>query len=232
MDSGERGYRNARARVYARRMGDMRTEQVMPGATPGAKGKPVDRMTVAELERGMTPRQVELARALAKDGVPKVEAYRRVYGYKGKSKNGLQVEATKAANHPKVSLLATVLRERESSAWWREKGKLQEYIMSGFLQTAEETESQAIRLKALELAGRTRFAGGLFEEPAANEANVALSGAMVDTLQAKLLCLLGVTAPTIGDEENQAPAIDTTFDPVPSSDTTLTDTPTGGGEGE
>lgn len=189
-------------------------------------------MTVAELERGMTPRQVELARALAKDGVPKVEAYRRVYGYKGKSKNGLQVEATKAANHPKVSLLATVLRERESSAWWREKGKLQEYIMSGFLQTAEETESQAIRLKALELAGRTRFAGGLFEEPAANEANAALSGAMVDTLAARIQSLLGFSSPISGAEDSSGPILDTECTQLPSSDMGDTEPPTGGGEGE
>ena len=115
--------------------------------------------------------------------------------------------------------------------WWRDKTRLQEYLVDGILKTAEETQSDLVRLKAIELAGKTRFAG-LYQEPESNESNAALSGAMVDTLAARLQSLLGFASPTIGEEEHQAPAIDTTFDPVPSSDTTPTETPTGGGEGE
>lgn len=179
----------------------------------------------------MTPKQVKLARALAAGGIPKVQAYRQVYSWRGGSANALAVEANKATNHPKVAMLATAIRDGETARIWENKGKFQNWLMQGITDTITGTESDITRLKAIELAGRTRFAS-LYEEPQANESNAALSGAMVDTLQAKLLCLLGVASPMIGAEENQGPILDTTCDPVPSGDTTPTDIPTGGGEGE
>lgn len=187
--------------------------------------------TIVELEKGMTPKQVKLARALAAGGIPKVEAYRQVYGWKGTSKNALQVKATEACKNGKVSVLATALRREETARLWEDKGKFRNWIMQGITDTASNAQSDITRLKALELAGRTRYAS-LYEEPQANEANTALSGAMVDTLQAKLLCLLGVTAPMLGDDGSSVQTLDTEFNPVPSDDTTPTDTPTGGGEGE
>jgi hypothetical protein len=187
--------------------------------------------TIAELERTMTPKQVKLARALAAGGIPKVEAYRQVYGWKGTSKNALQVRASEAAGNSKVSVLATALREGETARLWEDKGKFRNWIMQGITDTASNAQSDITRLKALELAGRTRYAS-LYEEPQANEANTALSGAMVDTLQAKLLCLLGVTAPMLGDDGSSVQTLDTEFNPVPPNDTTSTPTPTGGGEGE
>ena len=179
----------------------------------------------------MTPKQIKLARALAAGGIPKVQAYRQVYSWRGESSNALAVEANKATNHPKVAMLATAIRDGETARIWENKGKFQNWLMQGITDTITGTESDITRLKAIELAGRTRFAS-LYEEPQANEANAALSGAMVDTLQAKLQCLLGFSAPISGEEDNQAPAIDTTFDPIAPDDTTPTDTPTGGGEGE
>jgi hypothetical protein len=184
---------------------------------------------IAELERGMTPRQIELARSLAKDGIPKVEAYRRVYGYKGRSSNGLQVAATRAAQNAKVSLLASVIRDSENALWWKDKKKLQEHIVSGILDTAANTESDMTRLKALELAGRTRFAS-VFEEPQANEANTATGDAIVSLIGARLQSLLTLGAPNLG---NQLPetTVDADFDPIPSETDGDTPTPTGGGEG-
>jgi hypothetical protein len=184
--------------------------------------------SIAELEKGMTPKQVQLARALAQDmGISKTEAYRRIYGYKGKSKAAINVEATRAAQNPKVSLLATALREGETARWWKDKSKLQNYVLEGFLKEAEESESSLVRMKALELVGRTRFAS-VFEEPAANEANAAVAGSLVDLIGARLQSLLGVATPTLGDGET----VDTTFDPVAPDATTPTETPTGGGEGD
>lgn len=189
------------------------------------------RLKVDEILARLTPKQRKFAEGLVYGGLSKAEAYRQAYSYKGSSKSGLRVESVKASRSPNVSLAIETLEMERTARWWRDKNRLQEYLVDGILKTAEETESDLVRLKAIELAGKTRFAS-LYEEPQANEINTALSGAMVDTLQAKLQCLLGFSTPTIGDEEHQAPAIDTTFDPVPSDDTTPTEPPTGGGEGE
>jgi hypothetical protein len=190
-----------------------------------ARRKPSD--TIVELEKGMTPKQVRLARALAAGGIPKVEAYRQVYGWKGKSANALQVAATKACQNDKVSILATSLRETESARLWEDKDRFRNWIMKGITDTAANTESDITRLKALELAGKTRFAS-VFEEPQANEANAAVAGSLIDLIGARLHSLLGVSTPTLGDGET----VDTTFDPVAPDATTPTETPTGGGEGD
>jgi len=188
-------------------------------------------LKVNEILARLTPKQRKFAEGLVYGGLSKAEAYRQAYSYKGSSEKGLRNNAVRAASATGVGLAVKALEEERTARWWRDKTRLQEYLVDGILKTAEETESDLVRLKAIELAGKTRFAS-LYQEPESNESNAALSGAMVDTLQAKLQCLLGFSAPTIGEEEHQAPAIDTTFDPVPSDDTTPTDTPTGGGEGE
>lgn len=196
-----------------------------------AQGRRKPDQTIVELEKGMTPKQIKLARALAAGGIPKVQAYRQVYSWRGESQNALAVEANKATNHPKVAMLATALRDGETARIWENKGKFQNWLMRGITDTITGTDSDITRLKAIELAGKTKFAS-LYEEPQANEANTALSGAMVDTLAARLQCLLGVSTPTLGDDQHDSPILDTTADPVPSSDTSDTPTPTGGGEGE
>ena len=196
-----------------------------------ATGRRKPDQTIVELEKSMTPKQIKLARALAAGGIPKVQAYRQVYGWTGKSANSAQVAATRAAGNPKVSLLATAIREGETARIWADKGRFQNWLMSGITDTITGTESDITRLKAIELAGRTRFAS-LYEEPQANEVNSALSGAMIDTLSARLQSLLSFSSPTLGDGTPADLVLDTTCDPVPSSDTSDTPTPTGGGEGE
>ena len=189
------------------------------------------RLKVNEILARLTPKQRKFAEGLVYGGLSKAEAYRQAYSYKGSSEKGLRNNAVRAASATGVGLAVRALEEERTARWWRDKTRLQEYLVDGILKTAEETESDLVRLKAIELAGKTRFAS-LYEEPQPNESTAALNGAMVDTLAARLQSLLGFSAPTIGDEENQTPAIDTAFDPVPSDDTTPTDTPTGGGEGE
>ena len=196
-----------------------------------ATGRRKPDQTIVELEKGMTPKQVKLARALAAGGIPKVEAYRQVYGWNGTSKNALQVKATEACRNGKVSVLATAIRDGETARIWEDKGRFQNWLMNGITDTITGTESDITRLKAIELAGRTRFAS-LYEEPQANEVNAALSGAMIDTLAARLQSLLSFSTPTLGDGTPAGPILDTTCSPVPSSDTSDTPTPTGGGEGE
>ena len=196
------------------------------------KGRRKPDQTIAELERTMTPKQVKLARALAAGGIPKVQAYKQVYGWNGKSANSAQVAATRAAGNAKVSLLATALRDGESARLWEDKGKFRNWIMQGITDTATNASSDITRLKALELAGKTRYAS-LYEEPAANESNAALSGALVSNLEAKLaLILQSFSTPTMGDEQNQGPILDTECTQLPSSDMGDTEPPTGGGEGE
>ena len=211
--------------------GRMKTGSIAPGNAPGTRTRRKPDQTIVELEKGMTPKQIKLARALAAGGIPKVQAYRQVYGWNGKSANSAQVAATRAAGNAKVSLLATALREEETARIWESKGKFQNWLMRGITDTITGTDSDITRLKAIELAGKTRFAS-LYEEPQANEANAALSGAMVDTLAARLQSLLSFSAPTIGAEDSGGPILDTECTQLPSSDIGDTDTPTGGGEGE
>ena len=201
-------------------------------SVPGVKGRRKPDQTIAELERTMTPKQVKLARALAAGGIPKVQAYKQVYGWRGTSKNALQVKATEACNNGKVAVLATAIRDGETARIWEDKGRFRNWIMQGITDTATNASSDITRLKALELAGKTRYAS-LYEEPAANEANAALSGALVSNLEAKLaLILQSFSTPTIGDDQSQGPILDTTCDPIALDDATPTEPPTGGGEGE
>ena len=188
------------------------------------------RLKVNEILAKLTAKQRKFAEGLVLNGLSKAEAYRQAYTWNG-GESGLRVNAVRTSRKPNVALAVKAMEEERAARWWENKRKLQTFVMDGLTRTASETESDMTRLKALELVGRTRYAS-VFEEPAANEANAALSSAMVDTLQAKLQCLLGFTSPTIGESQHEGPVLDTICDPVPSSDTTPMDTPTGGGEGE
>ena len=185
--------------------------------------------TIAELEKGMTPKQVKLARALAAGGIPKVQAYREVYDWKGKSKNALQVKATEACGNGKVAVLATAIREGETARLWDDRKRFQNWILKGITETAETTDSAAIRLKAYELAGKTHHAK-LYVEDAANDANSAIAGSMVDLIGAKLQSLLSFQPPMLGDSTPDT-TLDADFNPIPSDATTTPEDPTGGGEG-
>lgn len=189
------------------------------------------RLKVNEILARLTAKQRKFAEGLVYGGLSKAEAYRQAYNYKGSSEKGLRNNAVRAASATGVGLAVRALEEEKTARWWRDKTRLQEYLVDGILKTAEETESDLVRLKAIELAGKTRFAS-LYQEPESNESNAALSGAMVDALAARLQCLLGVSSPTLGDDTPGCPVLGTTADPVPSSDTSDTPTPTGGGEGE
>ena len=189
------------------------------------------RLTVNEVLAKLTAKQRKFAEGLVYGGLSKAEAYRQAYNYKGGSLKGLQTNAVKTSQATSVKLAVDAMEAERTARWWENKRKLQTFVMDGLTRTASETESDITRLKALELVGRTRYAS-IFEEPQANESNAALSGAMVDTLAARLHSLLGFASPTIGDNQHEGPILDTTADPIPSSDTTPTPTPTGGGEGE
>ena len=189
------------------------------------------RLKVNEILAKLTPKQRKFAEGLVYGGLSKAEAYRQAYNYRGSSQNGLRVDSVRASRSPNVVLAMQVMEEERAARWWQDKHKLQTFVMDGLTRTASETESDITRLKALELVGRTRYAS-VFEEPQANESNTALSGAMVDTLQAKLQCLLRFSTPTIGESQDECPILDTECTPVAPDDTTPTETPTGGGEGE
>lgn len=188
------------------------------------------RLTVKEVVARLTPKQRKFAEGLVLNGLSKAQAYREAYTWNG-GESGLRVNAVRTARKPNVALAVKAMEEEKAARWWENKRKLQTFVMDGLTRTASETESDITRLKALELVGRTRYAS-VFEEPQANESNAALSGAMVDTLAARLHSLLGFSSPTLGDTTSDCPVLDTTCDPVPPDDTSDTPTPTGGGEGE
>lgn len=195
------------------------------------------RKTIAELERGMTPKQIKLARALAEGGISKVEAYRQVYQWsENANPNSIQVAATRAAGNAKVALLATTIRDEGTARVWENKARFQNWLMSGITSTIDNTESDITRLKALELAGRTRYAS-LFEEPQANESTTQLHDNISDLIRSKLAMLLTQSDVTSTN------CIDVTPSNMELHDVTKLDgdglemeavptTPTGGGEGD
>ena len=189
------------------------------------------RLTVNEILAKLTAKQRKFAEGLVLGGLSKADAYREAYNYKGSSSKALRNNASKLAQHNGVAMAVKAIEEERIARLWENKDVFRNWIMQGITDTATNASSDITRLKALELAGKTRYAS-LYEEPQANEVNTALSGAMVDTLQAKLQCLLGFTSPMLSDGTPDGPILDTTCDPVPSSDTSDTPPPTGGGEGE
>jgi len=188
-------------------------------------------LKVNEILARLTPKQRKFAEGLVYGGLSKAEAYRQAYNYKGSSLKGLQTNAVKTSQATSVKLAMDAMEAERTARWWENKQKLQTFVMDGLTRTASETESDITRLKALELVGRTRYAS-VFEEPQANEVNTALSGAMVDTLAARLQSLLGLSSPIVGAEDSSGPTLDTECTQLPSSDMGDTETPTGGGEGE
>lgn len=193
------------------------------------------RKTIAELERGMTPKQIKLARALAEGGISKVEAYRQVYQWsENANPNSIQVAATRAAGNAKVSLLATTIRNEGTARVWENKARFQNWLMSGITSTIDNTESDITRLKALELAGRTRYAS-LFEEPQANESTTQLHDNIADLIRAKLAMLLtqgDVTSSNCIDVTPGELHEVTKLGPDGLETEAVPLTPTGGGEGD
>lgn len=185
------------------------------------------RVNLREMLAKLTPKQRKFAEGLVLEGLTKAEAYRRAYEWNGKSDRALRNNASVLAKHSGVAMAVKAMEAERTARIWENKDKFRTWIMQGITDTANNTESDITRLKALELAGKTRFAS-VFEEPQANEANAAVAGSLVDLIGARLQSLLGFERPTLG----AADAIDTTFDPVPPDATTPTDTPTGGGEGD
>jgi len=185
------------------------------------------RVNLREMLAKLTPKQRKFAEGLVLEGLTKAEAYRRAYEWNGKSGNSMRVTAVRTAQKPNVALAIKAMQEERTARIWENKDKFRTWIMQGITDTANNTESDITRLKALELAGKTRFAS-VFEEPQANEANAAVAGSLVDLIGARLQSLLGIERPTLGDEET----VDTTCDHLPLGTTTSTDTPTGGGEGD
>lgn len=175
----------------------------------------------------LTAKQKRFAEALVHGGMSKAEAYRSVYQVRGTSAKAQRNNASKIGKSTGVVMAVKALEAERTARLWEDKDRFRNWIMKGITDTAATTESDMTRLKALELAGKTRFAS-VFEEPQANEANTAVAGSLVELIGARLQSLLGVAAPNLGDAET----IDTTFDPVPPDATTPTDTPTGGGEGD
>ena len=189
------------------------------------------RLKVNEILAKLTAKQRKFAEGLVLGGLSKADAYREAYNYKGSSSKALRNNASKLAQHNGVAMAVRVIEEERIARLWENKDVFRNWIMQGITDTATNTESDITRLKALELAGRTRYAS-VFEEPQANEVNTALSGAMIATLSARLQSLLSLSSPTLGDGTPGGPILDTICDPVPPSDTSDTPTPTGGGEGE
>lgn len=139
------------------------------------------------------------------------------------------------AKHPGVAMAVKVMEGERVASWWEDKTKLRKFVMDGLTNTATNTDSDIVRLKALELVGKTRYAS-IFEEPSSNESNAELNKSLGDVLRAKLTMLLG------NIETHGANSLTTTYSDVTNMDgdvspgglmlEAVAEDPTGVGEGE
>lgn len=190
---------------------------------------------LSEILSKLTAKQRKFAEGLVYGGLSKAEAYRQAYRWNGNG-NAVRVSAVRNAQKPNVALAIKAMEEEKVAQWWENKHKLQSYVMNGLISTTDNTESDMVKLKSLELLGRTRYAS-VFEEPQANESNTQLHDNISELIQSKLAMLL-----TLGDV-TPTKCIDITPSNAELHDVTKSDrggltlegvstTPTGGGEGD
>lgn len=185
------------------------------------------RLSVKEITGRLTAKQRKFAEGLVYGGLSKAEAYRQAYKWNGVSQKSMQVAAVRTAQKSSVALAVKAMEEERTARLWEDKGRFRNWIMKGITDTATNTSSDITRLKALELAGKTRYAS-LYEEPAANESTSALNATLAATLAAKLQCLLGLSSPMLGEQNEHGVEIEAHAEAIEGD----TPTPTGGGEGE
>lgn len=125
--------------------------------------------TIRTLELGMTARQIVFSRMLANPEAPtsKVGAYRLAYSYCGSPGSaGVYVEASRAARHPKISLLVQAIKaenEARNTTRAAEREKIRQTIAKALMETVENAQSDTARLKALQLLGKSELAGFFIE---------------------------------------------------------------------
>jgi hypothetical protein len=190
---------------------------------------------LAEIVAKLTAKQRKFAEGLVYGGLSKAEAYRQAYRWNGNG-NAVRVSAVRNAQKPNVALAIKAMEEEKVAQWWENKHKLQSYVMNGLISTTDNTKSDMVKLKSLELLGRTRYAS-VFEEPQANESTTQLHDNISELIQSKLAMLL-----TLGDV-TPTKLIDVTPSNLEFRDVTVPDgggltpeevstAPTGGGEGD
>lgn len=118
---------------------------------------------IRQTETGMTSRQIRFARTLVNLDAPvsRVDAYRKTYKYQG-GRNGLYVEATRLAQHPKIVLLMDAIRQAQAAADtanWHDRESLRQKITSELFAIAESAKSERVRLSALMAIGKLPWIG-------------------------------------------------------------------------
>lgn len=188
---------------------------------------------LSEVISKLTAKQRKFAEGLVYGGLSKAEAYRQAYKWNGNDK-ALRVSAVRNAQKANVAIAMKAMEEEKTAQWWTNKHKLQSYVMNGLISTTDNTESDIVRLKSLELLGRTRYAS-IFEEPQANESTTQLHDNIADLIRAKLAMLLtqgDVTSSNCIDVTPGELHEVTKLGPDGLETEAVPLTPTGGGEGD
>lgn len=156
---------------------------------------------IEAMERGLTAKQILLARILANEYHPvaKVEAYRAVYDLSN-PENGTSEysEASVACSNPKVASLQSAITaesRRMNSAVLSDREALRMRIASQLLQLAETSTDEKVRLQALKTLGETIHARS-FARAEPDEATQA-AGDLAGELLSKLRNLVADRTPTV-----------------------------------
>lgn len=126
--------------------------------------------------------------SLVAGGTSQAEAYRQAYKPKGDCPDAAK-RGYKVASHPEVKAYLASLKGREDAAEYYTARLRREFVVKGLMREAETAESDAARVRALELLGKMYdvrlFADGIDAAQAANAARRDPAQVMQE-LQARL----------------------------------------------
>lgn len=114
---------------------------------------------IVAIERGMTAKQIELARILANDDYnpSQTAAYRQVYDTElDATAAAMYVQAHQAATHPKVTILKEAIRgeaRRQTLARWNSREDCRLRLANRLMEIADHAPDPRTKLAALKLVG-------------------------------------------------------------------------------
>jgi hypothetical protein len=119
------------------------------------KRKPLNQMTLADLKRCLSPKQLQFAEALANGGVSKRKSYLQAYNVK-EDRNPARVatDATELSQNPKIARTIDLIRQARENPALRDASQTRAFVLANLAEMAAETEHKD-RLASTIALGKT-----------------------------------------------------------------------------
>lgn len=169
-----------------------------------ARTKPLSpNPTLAELKRKLTAKQLKSAELLAREGISKVAAYRKVYDTSGySSASAVRVDACRTLNKPNVVLATELIRKAYETPALQSAAATRAFVLDTLHELASSANQESVRLQAAAALGKVSTVG-LFVDRKEIVHRQAGSDTAVDLVE-RLKAVAAQIAPA------PAPAIETT----------------------